>query len=169
MLALGAMSQVTLRVTQLRLNGHVGPLRRLVGVVVATTAVGVVLAGLLAGWLGPAVLRLVFGATVDVASAHAAALGVGCTLAVANLLLMVVALAHDRPGAVARAWLLSAAAGAAAFALLRSQDEVLSTVVCFVVAEAVASLTLLAVVVRVVRRSAREVGEPAPGGPRARA
>jgi O-antigen/teichoic acid export membrane protein len=169
MLALGAMSQVTLRVTQLRLNGHVGLLRRLVRVVIATTAVGVVLAGLLVGWLGPPVLRLVFGATVDVASAHAAALAVGCTLAVANLLLMVVALAHDRPGAVARAWLLSAAAGAAALALLPAQDEVLSTVVCFVVAEAFASLTLLAVVVRVVRRSAREVGEPAPGGPRARA
>jgi len=169
MLALGAMSQVTLRVTQLRLTGRVGPLRRLVAVGLSTTAVGVVLAGLLAGWLGPAVLRLVFGATVDVASAHAAMLAVGCTLAVANLLLMVVALAHDRPGAVAQAWLLAAAAGAGAFALLRSQDEVLTTVVCFVVAETVASLTLLAVVVRVVRLSAREVDERAAGGPRARA
>jgi len=48
-------------------------------------------------------LRLVFGDTVDVPATHAALLAIGCTLAVANLALMVIALAQDRPAAVARA------------------------------------------------------------------
>ena len=134
--ALGAVPQLTVRVAR------DGVSRSWSASAVARPALAgsllVGLAGVLAGWLGPAVLRVVFGPTVDVGRGTAALLAVGCTVAVANLVLTVVALGQDRPLAAAAAWVVAVTAGAAALLVLDGLDPVGRTSVAFVAAEAAA-------------------------------
>ncbi len=151
MLALGAAPQLTARVTRRSVAGRYGELRALVRGVLVATAVAVALAGVLGAAVGPALLRLFFGDTVDVSAVDAALLAMGCTLAVSNLVLMVVAMARDRAPAVARAWALATAAGGLGFVALSASSPVATTAGCFLVAEAAALGTLTAVTVRAVR------------------
>jgi O-antigen/teichoic acid export membrane protein len=139
MVALGAVPQLTVRVA--RGGPERSPLPS-TPVAAGALLVLVALAGLLGGWLGPAVLRVVFGETIDVSGTVAALVAAGCTVAVANLVLTVVGLAKDRPLAAARAWLVSVAAAAVALAVLGGLDEVDRTVLAFVAAEAAALLAL---------------------------
>ena len=136
MLALGAAPQLTARVTRRSVAGRYGELRALVRGVLVATAVAVALAGVLGAAAGPALLRLFFGDTVDVSALDAALLAMGCTLAVTNLVLMVVAMARDRAPAVARAWALATAAGGLGFVALSASNPVAATAGCFLVAEA---------------------------------
>lgn len=155
-LALGLVPQLTVRVTQHRLTQGYAELWTLTRGLLVCTVVAVALAGALGAWAGPTLLQLLFGDTVEVPPVHAALLAVGCTLAVANLALMLVALAHDRPAAVVRSWALAAGAGALSFVALTGASPVATTVGCFVVAEVVALGTLSAVTVRAVRESGRD-------------
>jgi hypothetical protein len=79
----------------------------------------------------------VFGADVVMAAGLTGLVAVGCTVAVANLLLMVSALAQGRSTAVARAWLLGVALAAVAFAALARVPAQAAVVCCFLTAEVV--------------------------------
>jgi hypothetical protein len=92
--------------------------------------------------LGP-VLRAIFGSDVHLASSALALLGVGTSLALGSLCLLLVLLAYGRPRRATAGWLVAVAV-AAVWALAwqgGSLDRVVST---FVVAEAVAFVALLA-------------------------
>ena len=147
MVALGAVPQVTVRVARDEGHGAMplpgGP-AVLVGALVAL--VGLAAAG--GAWLGPAVLRLVFGETVDVTHTTAALVAAGCAVAVVNLVLTVVALGRDRPVAAARAWLVSVAAGGVAVAVLGATGAVDRTTLGFLAAELVALAGLALVALR---------------------
>jgi hypothetical protein len=135
MVALGVMPQVTARVTTLVVEGRTDVLLRLRAVLVGATAATTALAAAGAAWAGPWVLRLVFGGDVRLEAAEAAIVAAGCTVAVANLVGMVSALAQDRPAAVARAWATSLAAAAAAFALLLGLEPLPRVAWAFLAAE----------------------------------
>ena len=99
--ALGMLPQLTERVTTYVVADAVERLRALARGLAVVTVVAVPLAGLFGAVLGPWLLRLVFGSTVDVSAEVAAAVAAGSTLAVANVVLMVAALA-ERPAAPGR-------------------------------------------------------------------
>ncbi len=96
------------------------------------------LAGVLGAWVGPTLLRLVFGSSVVTPPAHSALLAAGCTLAVSNLLLMVFTLARDRPAWIARAWVLAIVPAALVLVIPQPAAAVETTITSFLVAEAIA-------------------------------
>jgi hypothetical protein len=153
MIALGSVPQLTLRVTKHTVAGEYDALRSLIRGLAVLTVGAIALAGVLGAVLGPAVLHLVFGDTVDISSGQAAVLATGCTLAVANLVLMVSALAQDRPAAVARAWGVAVLVGAGGMVALTSRSPAGMTSGGFLVAEVTASAALTVVVVRSPSRS----------------
>jgi len=155
MLALGLVAALTARVTRMAVGGHRDRLRTLLRGTLAATAAGALLAGPGAAWLGPWLLRLVFGADVVLGRWQAGVVAVACTVAIANLLLVVLALAQDRAGSVAAAWLVSVLAAAAGFLALSGWNEVDASdrvVWAFLVAETLALLALAAAGARSVRR-----------------
>jgi hypothetical protein len=145
MVALGVMPQVTSRVTALVVEGRTSALLRLRRALMVATALGTLLAAAGAGLVGPSLLRAVFGDDVRLEPGQAAAVAAGCTVAVANLVVMVSALAQDRSGAVARAWGAAVAAGAAVFLLLLGAEPFARVIWAFVAAEVAAFLALLLV------------------------
>jgi O-antigen/teichoic acid export membrane protein len=145
MLALGVTPQVNSRVTRLVLAGHHKAVLRIQELLVVGSLAAAALAGVGAAWLGPDVLRLVFGATVTMDGAHAGILAVGSMLAVSNLALMVVALAQNRPAGVARAWVVSIAGAAVACLALIALDPLPRTIWTFLAAEAAAFAALVVV------------------------
>ncbi|HET7349644.1 MAG TPA: hypothetical protein VFJ28_01760 [Marmoricola sp.] len=157
MLALGSVSQLTLRATERAVAGETAALRALLRTVLAAGAATCVVALGLGWWLGPWLLQLVFGERVDSSSVHAALLALGCAVAITNLVLMVLALAHDRPGQVARAWLGGTLVGAVAFAALSGGTALDATVGAFVVAESAALLGLWWVAARAIGGPVRPV------------
>jgi O-antigen/teichoic acid export membrane protein len=153
MVALGTVPQLTLRVTRHTVAGEYAVLRSLLRGLGVVSVVAVALAGLLGALLGPDVLHLVFGDTVDVSSGQAAVLAVGCTVAVANLALMVSALAQDRPAGVAGAWGVAVLVGAVGVVALGSQSPAARSSAGFLVAEVAATLVLGLLAVRTLRRA----------------
>ncbi|WP_344304607.1 hypothetical protein [Nocardioides bigeumensis] len=139
-LAVGQVSALTTRVTDLVVGGRTDRVRRLHRGVVAATVVAAPLAALVGGLLGPPALRLVFGADAALAGRPSALVAVGTTVAVAGLVLTVLAMAHDRAPSIALAWVVALVPGAAAYALV--DDSLDRVVVAFVVVEAVAWLGL---------------------------
>jgi O-antigen/teichoic acid export membrane protein len=138
---LGSVPQLTSRLTAHLVAGDrtaLGGLARAVGLlVVAAPLAGVV------GWLlGPAVLRLVFGTTVDIGRVASAVLACGCTLAVANLVLMVAGLARDRAVAVGLAWAAAVVVGAVALVALGATGPMDRALSVFAVTEVAATATL---------------------------
>ncbi len=155
MLALGLVAALTAGVTRMAVGGHLSRLRTMLRGTLAATVAGVLLAGAGAAWLGPWLLRLVFGADVVLGHWQAAVVAVGCTVAIANLLLVVLALAQDRAGSVAASWLVSVVAAAAGFAALsrwNGLDAADRVVWAFLVAETLALLALGMSGSRAVRR-----------------
>jgi len=136
-LAIGLVSALTGRLTRLVVSGRGEALARVRRwVVVATT--GLAVAGGLGGaWLGPAVMELVFGEGVRLAPSDTAVVAVGSMLALANLVLIVGALARGRPHAAAVVWLVSIPVGAAGY-LLRGGDPLDRTCWAFLAVEAAA-------------------------------
>ena len=153
MVALGSVPQLTLRVTRHAVAGEYDVLRSLLRGLGLVAVVAVALAGVLGALLGPEVLHLVFGASVDVASGQSAVLAVGCTIAVANLALMVSALAQDRPAGVAGAWGLAVLVGAVGVVVLSSESPAVRSSAGFVVAEVAATVVLGILAVRTLRRT----------------
>ena len=151
MVVLGTLPQLTERVTTYVVSGAVDRLRALARGLTVLTVVAVPLAGVFGAVLGPWLLRLVFGSTVVVGPEVAAVVAAGCTLAVANVVLMVAALAGDRPLRVAGAWAAAVGAGAAATLVLAGLSPVPRTAAVFLVTEVVAALVLAIVAWRSLR------------------
>lgn len=151
MVALGMLPQLTERVTTYVVAGAVDRLRSLARGLAALTVVAVPLAGLFGWLLGPWLLRLVFGSTIDLGAGVAAVIAAGCTLAVANVVVMVAALAGDRPLRVAGAWGVAVVAGAVAAVVLAGSAPVPRTASVFLVTEVVATLALAVVARRSLR------------------
>jgi O-antigen/teichoic acid export membrane protein len=141
MVVLGTLPQVTHHVTGLVVAGEIRTLRslarRLAVLGAATVAVGTVL-GLV---VGPLLVAAVFGGTVEVGAGVAAVVAAGCALALVNVVLMVGALALERPGRVAGAWGLAVVAGATVL-LLTAIEPVERVAYAFLTAEVVATVLL---------------------------
>ncbi len=146
-LALGMVAQLTTRVTALVVDQRFAVLSMMRQRLRVATAVVVVLAVAGGAWLGPFALQLVFGEDVVIGSLPTAVVAAGCAIAVANLLVMVSALAQSRSSAVARAWLLAVTIAALAFAGLVTADQGVEDAVVwsFLVAEVLAFFMLSAV------------------------
>ena len=148
LVALGVMPQVTRLVTSLVLSGNAARVERFRVAVVGLTLVVSVLAAGFGAWLGPSLLHLVFGAALQLDAGQTALVAVGCTVAVANLVLTVSDLAQDHPTGVAGSWLAALVVGAVAFTALSHLTPLERTVWAFVVAEAAAFVALLGVGLR---------------------
>ena len=145
MVALSLVSQLTGRITSMVLRGEEVALRRIRNAILRATAAAVVVAGVTAAWIGPMLLKLIFGAEVDFDPGQAALVAVGCTLAVANLVITVSVMAQYRPSVVARSWVVAVVAAGVVFVALSTSSPMEQTVWCFLVAEAVAFAALLLV------------------------
>jgi hypothetical protein len=78
---------------------------------VGLTGAGAAAAGLVGAVAGPPLLRLVFGAEVTLPALLTAVLAVGSTVAMANLVITLVVLAHGRAPALIRAWAVALVPG----------------------------------------------------------
>lgn len=154
---LGVLPQVTQQVTAHVVAGETTALRSLARRLAVLTVVGVVLAAAAGALLGPALLRTVFGATVDVGATTSAVVATGCTLALANVVLMVGALAHDRPSGVATSWGSALAVGALTLLVLAGQSPTARASVGFLVTEVAATVAL-----GLVAAAALRPGRPSP-------
>lgn len=162
MVVLGTLPQVTHHVTGLVVAGDLRALRSLarrLGVLGAATVAVAAAAGPLAG---PLLVRAVFGATVDVGRGVAGVVAVGCALALVSVVLMVGALALDRPGRVAVAWGLAVVAGAAAL-LVTAIGPFERVAFAFLTAE-VAATVFLALTAASLLRTGRSGDTPAVEG-----
>jgi len=136
-LAIGLVSALTGRLTKLVVSGRREALAQVRRTVVGLTAALAVAGGLGGAWLGPPVMELVFGEGVRLAASDTAVVAVGSVFALANLVLIVGALARGRPHAAAVVWLLAAPVGAAGY-LLRGGDALDRTCWAFLAVEAAA-------------------------------
>ena len=160
MVALGSVPQLNLVVTRHSVAGEHAALRSLVRGLAILGLGAAAAAGAFGVLLGPPVLHLVFGSTVDVTAGQAAVLATGCTLAVANLVLMVGALARGRSTQVAAAWGVAILAGAGAIVGLNALSPTATSSGAFLVAELAATATLAGVVVRSLRSVETSAGLP---------
>ena len=141
-LALGVVSPATGVLTRLVVAEQHGAIRRVLAAIVGVTALGAGLAAVVGWFLGPDLLRLVFGSSIEVSAMVCLLTAVGSALSIGTLLLSLVAMAHDRSHTTLRSWLLAALA--AAVTLVVGPGEPLTTVtVAFLVAQLVAFATLL--------------------------
>lgn len=154
MVVLGTLPQVTHHVTGLVEAGDLRTLRLLAGRLAVLGIVVVVLGAVIGGTAGPALVRAVFGDTVEIGHGDAGVIATGCALALVNVVLMVAALALDRPGRVAGAWGLAVVAGAVVLVPTTWLLPVERVAFAFVAAEVAATL-LLAVAASSVLRAGR--------------
>ena len=153
MVVLGTLPQVTHHVTGLVVAGDLRTLRARARQLAVLGAATVALGSVVGVLVGPLLVRAVFGGTVEVGQAVAGLVAAGCALALVNVVLMVGALAFDRPGRVATAWGLAVAAGAVA--LLPAAYGPAGRVATAFVTTEVAATVLLAVVASAGLRTAR--------------
>jgi O-antigen/teichoic acid export membrane protein len=149
--ALGTVPTLTMHVTQHAVAGEQTALRSLVRRLAGLTVVAVALAAVLGALLGPAVLHLVFGHTIDVPAGQCAVLATGCTLALTNLALMVGVLAMDRPGSVAAAWCVAVLVAAVVAIGLADLSAAGTSSGTFLAAEVAATAALAVVAARSLR------------------
>ena len=145
MVVLGTLPQVTHHVTGLVVAGDLPALRSLARRLAVLGVVVVALGATIGGTAGPALVRAVFGDTVDIGHDDAALIAGGCALALVNVVLMVGALALDRPGRVAAAWGLAVVPGAAVLLSTTRLPPLEAVAFAFLASEAAATV-LLAVV-----------------------
>ena len=136
---LGALPQLTQQVTVHVVAGRLDRLRAMGRALAVVTVVTACLAAAVGAVAGPWLLRLVFGGSVVVSSTVAALVAAGCTLAVANVVLMVAALAGHRPLRVTAAWGVALVAGAVAVVVLAGAAAVERTSTVFLLTEVVAT------------------------------
>lgn len=157
LLSIGVMPTVTAKATVLVLQGDTHTLRRADRALLAAGVLGALAAAVFGAYVGPWLLRTVFGSDVDLAPHLAAIVAAGCTLAVANLVLVTLGLAHRRPGGVARAWTAGIVAAVVLFVAMTGSDVSDRTTAAFLFAEAVAFAGLQLVSSRSLRALARTV------------
>ena len=154
MVVLGTLPQVTHHVTALVEAGDLPALRLLAGRLAVLGTVVVTLGAVIGGTAGPALVRAIFGDTVEIGHGDAGVIATGCALALVNVVLMVAALALDRPGRVAGAWGLAVLGGAVVLLPTTWLLPVERVAFAFVAAE-LAATVLLAVVASSVLRAGR--------------
>lgn len=141
-LALGVVPPLTIRLTALVVERNQAALRRLRRVVLGGVVLTSVPVAALAAWLGPDVLKLIFGKNVVLGHVPALLVALGSLLAMANLVVTLTVMAQNRAVAVARSWLIGAV-GVAAVLLLTSYEPLERTCAAFLVAEAAAFVALV--------------------------
>jgi O-antigen/teichoic acid export membrane protein len=145
MVVLGVLPQVTQVVTGHVVAGAGEALRRLGRAWLACAVVVVPLAVLVGALAGPALLRAVFGSTVEVSTTTAALVAAGCALALVNVVAMVAALAQDRAAGVAAAWGTALLLGAVTVVVLSGSAAVERAATAFLVTEVAATVALAVV------------------------
>ena len=141
-LALGVVSPATGMLTRLVVAEDHAAIRRVLAGFVVATALGAGLAAAIGWFVGPALLQLVFGESIDVSAQVCLLTAVGSALSLGTLLLSLVAMAHDRSHTTLRSWLVAAVA--ATVTIVVGPGTPLTTVtVAFLVAQLVAFATLL--------------------------
>lgn len=141
-LAQGMVGQATGALTALVVRGRHTALTRVRRGIVVATAVAVAVAAVLGWFAGPWLVTAVFGPEVVLDQGVALAVAVGSAVALGNLALSILALAHDRPAATVRAWVPALAVAAVAL-LVVGGSAALSTSVAFAAAEVAAFVALL--------------------------
>lgn len=112
-LALGLVSPLTARLTGWVLAGEEGLLARFRRRVVLATLVTAVAAALVAPWLGPSVLDLIFG--VRPTGLVCGLVAVASTFAISNLVLAITVLARGGTSVLVRSWLAAYVPGVVVF------------------------------------------------------
>jgi len=142
-LALGLVAQLTGKLTTLVVGRQRAVLRRFRVVLVTLAITTAALAALIGATVGPALVQWIFGEDVYLGPATTALVAIGSAVALANLVTTVLVLAHNRAGAVARAWAIGAVAAAVVLAIgdVTALDQ---TCWAFLVAQSVAFAVLLA-------------------------
>lgn len=150
MVVVGMAASLTGRVTRLVVEGRRRELDRLrLALLAGTVALAAVAAGLGAG-LGPWLVRSVFGDDIRLDATPAALLAAGSAVAIANLLLTIVVIAHGRPAFTASAWVAGSVLAAPTYAAsLADLDRI---ALLFAAAETATFLVLLAVDAGLTRR-----------------
>lgn len=143
MLGIGVASQLTTIITRLVIDGENATLRRFRRTLTGTTVAACAVAAILGAWLGPTLIPLIFGDSITFEADQSAIAVVACTLAVANLVVMIGALARDRPSGVAAAWLVAVLGAAVVFLALATLPAMDTVLWCFLAAEMIAFVTLL--------------------------
>ncbi len=139
--AVGVVPQATGVLTTLVLERREAPLRRVRQGLVAVTVVATAAAVPVGWWVGPPLIRLVFGGDVVLDRSVSAMLAAGSVLAVANLVAAVLSIVHARSHASTVAW--SAGVVLAAPLLFTGLGEDVRIGAWFVTVEAVAFAVLL--------------------------
>lgn len=145
-LAVGAVPPLTTWLTRQVVERRDHLLRRYVVGVLGLTGLGVVAAGVLGWFAGPWLVRLVFGADVEVTSGVAMVVALGSTVAVGTLALSLLTMARGRSHRMAVAWSVAVLAAALLLAVLlgaTATTAVMAVAVAFCVAEVVAFAGLL--------------------------
>ncbi len=146
-LALGLVSALTGRLTELVENDRWPTLARFRRSIVAVTVVLCAAGAVLGAWWGPPLMEVMFGPGVRLASGDAAVVAVGTVLAMSNLVLTVGLLARNRAGSVVSSWAIGLPFGGLALWLI-SADAVTRVCWTFVAVEACAFLALIAMEAR---------------------
>lgn len=150
-LAIGLVSQLTGRLTRAVVEDRRRMLQKLRAGIFFATGLSALVAGGVGAVAGPFLVRFIFGSQVRIGELPSSLIAIGSALALANLLLTVLIIAHGRSGALTIAWAIAVAAGAAVLSL--AGDSPLSRVCwAFAAAELTAFVALL---VAEVSRSAR--------------
>jgi hypothetical protein len=115
------------------------------------TVIGVAIAPVIAAaafLIGPQVVGLLFGKASELPAGSTALIAAGSVLAVTALMLLLVAVAADRSPQVLLVWLVAAAIGALAFAVLTTEPSMRFAIAFFGV-ECLAVVGLIAIVARI--------------------
>ena len=158
LLALGLSVRVTAPLTRLVEDRRLGEVARITRWGTAAVVLAAGAAAAAAWWIGPALIRLAFGAGTDPSPAGAAGIAAGCTLALGSLGLTVLLIARGGSAALVGSWGVAAAAGAVVLVAGGAVEVSDRVVAAFLAAETVAVLAMAAAMERWVRATARRRG-----------
>jgi O-antigen/teichoic acid export membrane protein len=140
-LALGVVGQATGMLTSAVVAGRAAVLRKVRLGITVLTVLGAGVAAAVGGLAGPGLVRAVFGPDVDLEPDLSLLIAVGSAVALGNLALTVLMMAHNRAGAAVRAWVPAAALAAVVLAVAGG-PATHATSWAFVTAEAIAFVAL---------------------------
>ncbi len=156
-LLLGQVAQLTGALTLLVVRRRVVRLRRLTRTIVAATVLGGLVGAAVGAWVGPWVVRLVFGDEVRLAVSASVPVAAASALALGNLLLGVLLLAHARTTTLLAGWLIALLPGLLIM-VLDPGGAALTVAWCFFAVEATAAAWLSAAGLSVAGLSAVAAG-----------
>ncbi len=116
-LAVGLVSQLTGALTRAVIEDRRRVLQKVRAGIFFATGVSALVAGTVGAVAGPFLVRFIFGSQVRIGELPSALIATGSALALGNLLLTVLIIAHGRSGALAGAWAIAVVGGAAVLAL----------------------------------------------------